>query len=330
MDYLRWPYPEESQSGFWGETTAIIDWCEENYVVSNYIAEWSNTLTNLGFVMAASYSIYCAYRNKLEKRFILIGLGFALVGVGSWLFHMTLKFHFQLLDELPMVYATSIPSWSLFSEIYHLKKNENNTSDGNSVAVNVNNSENKKIPLKEQLIFGGLITAFVSFLTWVYLVKQDPIIFQVLYGFLNVLVVSTSGYIAYKNMQTPTTKRNLFATMGLGISLFLAGFIFWQLDVHFCSFWIGIRRKYLLLPLGVLLELHGWWHLLTGAGVYAYVVFLQYLRVLSLGELNDFDFIWRWKFCPELVRKDASIGTKYSYQFLGPYVDKPFDSLPTH
>lgn len=28
-------------NGFWGEPTATIDWCEENYVYSYYIAEIS-------------------------------------------------------------------------------------------------------------------------------------------------------------------------------------------------------------------------------------------------------------------------------------------------
>ena len=37
------PYiaPEVSpRSGFWGEATVGMDWCEENYVVSDYVAEF--------------------------------------------------------------------------------------------------------------------------------------------------------------------------------------------------------------------------------------------------------------------------------------------------
>ena len=60
-----------------------------------------------------------------------------------------------------------------------------------------------------------------------------------------------------------------------------------------------------------------------------YVVFLQYLRVLSQGRSNEFDFIWRWRICPELVRKEASIRTKYSYEFLGPYVNNPLGKAST-
>lgn len=301
-NYLRWPYPDEPQSGYWGNTTAIIDWCEENYVVSPYIAEWSNTLTNIMFIIVATYFTYCSYRNRLEKRFILIGLCFALVGFGSWLFHMTLKYHFQLLDELPMVYATSTPAWSLFCEL-----------DWKTLRVSKN-----KISHRKEVFFGILVVSFTTGLTWIYMFYQSPIIFQTLYGFLTCLVVAISSSFAYFLVpRNNLVKKNLYTTMGLGIVIFLLGFISWQLDIHLCNFWRHIRRSYLLLPLGVFLELHGWWHLLTGMGVYTYIVFLQYLRVLNLDSDDDYLFIWRWRILPELVRKDSAITTNYSLSFWG-------------
>lgn len=106
---FAWPYPPEQKNGYWGIPTSTIDWCEENYVVSKYIAEAVNTTTNSAFIILALFSIYHAIHNKLEPRFIFTAFGFLLVGIGSWLFHMTLKYHFQLLDELPMIYATCIP-----------------------------------------------------------------------------------------------------------------------------------------------------------------------------------------------------------------------------
>ena len=103
---FAWPYPPEQKDGYWGIPTSTIDWCEENYVISTYIAEALNTTTNSVFIALATFAIYHAFHNKLEPRFIFTAFGFLLVGVGSWLFHMTLRYHFQLIDELPMIYAT--------------------------------------------------------------------------------------------------------------------------------------------------------------------------------------------------------------------------------
>lgn len=39
----------------------------------------------------------------METRFLLSYLSILAVGFGSWLFHMTLLYEFQLFDEIPMV-----------------------------------------------------------------------------------------------------------------------------------------------------------------------------------------------------------------------------------
>lgn len=304
MGFLRWAYPEQSPTGYWGPTTAIIDWCEENYVVSHYIAEWSNTISNFMFLVTASYSTYCSYRNGLELRFVLIGLMFALVGVGSWLFHMTLKFRFQLLDELPMVYATSIPAWSVFCE-FNWKTWRLDT---------------KQPSMRKQVGIAIAVFTFTTSLTYIYLVYHIVVLFQILYGILTVTVVLISGSFAwFLESPHPLVKKNIYTTMALGILTFVAGFVFWQLDQLFCPLWIHIRRDYLKLPLGVFLELHGWWHLLTGVGVYTYLVVLHYLRIINLKKEDQFTFIWRWGFIPEIINNDLAINTNYSLTFWGPY-----------
>lgn len=308
---FSWPYPEAPIEGYWGKPTSLIDWCEENYVVSPYIAEWSNTITNSIFLMTAFYSTYSAWRNKLETRYILIGMGFSLVGIGSWLFHMTLQYRYQLLDELPMLYATIIPSWSIFAETQEiLIKDE---------------KKRKESSFRIQMVISFIMCGIVTILTWIYVVVQKPAIFQALYGILTLLVVVLSGWLTYYHVHDSFAKKNLFITMVMGMIPFVIGFICWQLDIHLCSFWIYIRRTYLALPLGVLLELHAWWHLLTGTGVYIFVVYLQYLRILTHGNPNDFLFIWRWGFFPELVRKGLPIGTSYSLEYLGPIVNIQVD-----
>lgn len=314
MSYLRWPYPEPPASGYWGKPSSLIDWCEENYVVSSYMAEWSNTLTNTIFLVTAAYSIYTVYRNKLEFRFVLVGLGFGTVGIGSWLFHMTLQYRFQLLDELPMLYATIIPSWSIFCE------NAENWLETRSPGRDAKTRRSQSLQI--QVGFCVILSTLVTLLTYVYIELQQPLIFQVVYGVLTVLVVILSGWLTYFRVNDKDALKDLLTTMILGVVPFVVGFLCWNLDVHFCSFWIYIRRNVLALPLGVFLELHGWWHLLTGMGVYIYLVYLHYLRVLTQGQKEHFIFIYRFGWLPELVRKGITIRTPYSKEFWGPLVDR--------
>lgn len=87
---------------------STVDWCERNYVVSEYIAEYWNTVTGLCLIISS----YCYYKNnyKLISRYSEYYVNFmriccllAFVGVGTMLFHSTLYYPFQLLDELPMM-----------------------------------------------------------------------------------------------------------------------------------------------------------------------------------------------------------------------------------
>ncbi|CCE65537.1 hypothetical protein TPHA_0L01840 [Tetrapisispora phaffii CBS 4417] len=308
MNYLRWSYPDAPVEGYWGEVTSTIDWCEENYVVSSYIAEWSNTLTNAVFVSTALYTTYAAYRSQLETKFILIGLGFALVGIGSWLFHMSLSYNYQLLDELPMLYATCIPSWSMICEFteYLDRPADDDTS------INISK--------KRQVVVGSIIFIGVTSLSVLYIIFKKPAIHQIAYALLNICVAAMSFLLTQKKIKDKTAISNLHSCMVIGTILFLVGFIAWNLDNQFCSLWIHIRRKYLLLPFGAFFELHGWWHLLTGTGVYYYIMFLQYLRILTIHKGEDYKFIWRWGFIPEVIQRDYKPCTNYSLTLNGPYV----------
>lgn len=61
-------------------------------MVTKYIAEFCNTTTNAVFVILAAIAIHNAVRYHYERRILITSMGFMLVGVGSWLFHMTLKY----------------------------------------------------------------------------------------------------------------------------------------------------------------------------------------------------------------------------------------------
>lgn len=88
---------------------STVDWCELNYSVSEYIAEYWNTVT--GIFLIISGLVFYNVNNKwiqsnnvyIQNRFLNIRNLLILVGVGTMLFHGTLLYPFQLLDELPML-----------------------------------------------------------------------------------------------------------------------------------------------------------------------------------------------------------------------------------
>lgn len=260
------PYPPEPEHGFWGIPTSTIDWCEENYVVSKYVAEAVNTTTNSVFIALAGFTIYHAYTNHMEPRFVFSALGFLLVGVGSWLFHMTLQYHYQLLDELPMIYATCIPFWSVFSE-FRTKKQ--------SIMIAI-----------------GIFTS-ANLLTLVYLKVRNPTLHQTAYGILNACIIFQSLNLTLQYVHDKGARKQMFKTMVLGICLFLFGYFLWNLDIHLCTSVRAVRRDWGM-PYGFVLEGHGWWHILTGTGVYFYLVYEEYLRCFLQGTDKFYTFKWKY------------------------------------
>ena len=107
--------------GFWHPHTATLDWLEENYVISHYVAEFYNTqCSSLIFPFLAIYAGYRNYKSVgLPKQFIISFFIIGLVGIGSSLFHGTLKYSMQLADELPMIYGASQQLFCVIPHILH-------------------------------------------------------------------------------------------------------------------------------------------------------------------------------------------------------------------
>ena len=75
---------------------SLVEWCEatvSRYEYTHYISEFSNSISNLAFIIVSFYSSgknpQCDY-------------AICLIGVGSFIFHATESYYGQLLDELPM------------------------------------------------------------------------------------------------------------------------------------------------------------------------------------------------------------------------------------
>lgn len=86
-----------SDYGYWGKPTSTVDWCEPNYEITHYIAEFFNTLSSLAMVVTGLMGVLFHWKD-LEKRYIAGFWSVVIVGVGSTAFHGTLLFSLQVSD----------------------------------------------------------------------------------------------------------------------------------------------------------------------------------------------------------------------------------------
>ena len=80
---------------FWGKKDASVNFCEDKYSKSQYIAEYNNTLSCLFYLVPA-----ILYRKTKIKN---ISLCLFFLAIGSMLLHGTLRYYGQWLDEISML-----------------------------------------------------------------------------------------------------------------------------------------------------------------------------------------------------------------------------------
>ncbi|KAI9504713.1 hypothetical protein GGI25_000635 [Coemansia spiralis] len=246
---------------YWGEATSTIDWCEENYVACKYIAEFWNTTTNLVFFALALFGMYKVRSTKQENRFLLCYMAMLVVGIGSWLFHMTLQYQWQLADELPMVYGTCICVYCALRA---------DVKVGSDIYVSL------------------ALFAYSTVVTLVYVQIRKPVFHQIAYG----MEVFCILYLNMKH-QIELRKTNwrayseLMQLLWVGVSSFGMAFVLWNIDNIFCGNLRAIRNAVPAL-LSPFFQLHAYWHIGTALGCYVSIVYQQYLRLVKLDTVDEY------------------------------------------
>lgn len=87
---------------YWGEVDAMHQFCEAKYEVSPWLAEFWNATSNIPFFMLPA--LYCLYRSYgvYDLRVQMIWISMFVVGFGSFMFHGTMRFRWEMWDEVPM------------------------------------------------------------------------------------------------------------------------------------------------------------------------------------------------------------------------------------
>ena len=306
------PYPPPDQPGYWDPVTSTLQWCEEDYYLTYYSAEIINTLTNLMFLYLSYRGIRSCRDNGHDTVFSVAYFGYFLVGVGSFMFHTTLKYPWQLVDELNMIYTTCL---MMYASLSHTRS------------------------VGQQIALGVFLSLFCLFITLYYHYLQDPVFHQNVYAALTVFIVFRSIYCmemslrpffrksreedrlerksqnipvktkkeqGFDNKRDTRILKEMWTLVACGLAIFLGGFAIWGIDNVYCSNLRRYRRQ-IGMPWGFFLEGHGWWHLMTGIGAYCYIVWGIHLRHVLNGNQDKYEMIWPhiWTL-PEIVRLPTS------------------------
>ncbi|KAK1827202.1 ceramidase-domain-containing protein [Podospora conica] len=298
MNNMSIPY-RTSREGFWGEQTSTLNWCEEDYNITFYCAEAVNTVTNLIFMWLGFKGLHNVIQYNHSPVFILAFLGYIVVGLGSIAFHTSLKYSMQLADELPMIYTVCIMSFAAFGY-------------GKSV--------------KTKALLAAGLTGLACFITVYYLYAKDPVFHQVAYGALT-LATTIRGFLATHSELKPALRRRVpgesdayirqIQQLSLaGIYMFVGGFFLWNMDNIFCHH-LKTARHQIGLPWSVVLEGHGWWHILTGLA-YHLILWRVWVNTCLDGKEKEFMLDWTpWRSIPQVLVREIESQAAAAQQQIG-------------
>ena len=239
----------DTNTGYWSPSTSSIDWCERNYAISHYIAEYWNCLSSFSMCVLGGILFLRGVYNKIEARFLLSSLGFVIVGLGSAYFHGTLTHLGQMADELPMVYSMIIWWFLLFRM--------------NEFEPTIN-----KLFFMDILVILGIFYGLLW--TYVHSLQTFVLIFQ---AHMSLMVLGGIGKLIYLYRQPHHHVSRLKNLLIVYVGLLISAFVCWTVDQQLCERLNTISR---LNP-----QLHAWWHVFGAVHCHLGIVCGEAMRLLS-------------------------------------------------
>jgi len=237
--------------GFWGIPTASIDWCEQNYAVTPYVAEFWNTLSSLAMVIAGAVGL----SSRRFAREIRIAFGLlVVVGLGSIAFHGTLRFELQMLDELPMLYLVTWLVWLL-----------------------VETGPGRRLGWWFPAALLGYVLVATAGAT---LNRGDAqfLAFHVSFGALELFCLGRVTWIALR-----PENRSVRTWFFLGLTAYATGIGVWFVDLKACP-WVSVTLPAHGIPNP---QLHALWHVLVSLGFFLLLGVVSFDRLRRRGGTAD-------------------------------------------
>jgi dihydroceramidase len=230
---------------FWGAPSATVDWCEANYAVTPFVCEFFNTVSSLAMVLAGGLG--ALLHRRVLDRWVLVAFGLlGLVGLGSIAFHATLRFEFQMLDELPMLYLVTLMAYLVMEP-------------GPAVRFG------RWLPAA--LVTYAVVATMSATLTRG---QFQFFVFQITFGVLELYCLVR----VYLLSREPENRR-IRPIFRFGVALYVAAIGLWFVDVRFCPV-MSLGWPVVGLPNP---QLHAWWHVLVSSGFYMLLLVVGYDRL---------------------------------------------------
>lgn len=215
------------------ELPSSISWCENDYVYSIYIAEFWNSISGLALCTSAILQIiYHHPKHNIECK---IQIYTFLVGIGTILFHSTLLYIWQLLDEIPMLLM--VQSYIDYINFIHYQRT----------------FDNKILKLQIYII---TISYFINHSYQVFLFQ----IFFTIYVLILIYKLRTYYVFTKSSLWKITRKsnKNFLSNCIFSAKVFTVSLICWKFEHYFCSLYNDYN----------ILQLHAIWHVLTSVGLF--------------------------------------------------------------
>ena len=194
--------------GFWGTPDTTNMFCENKYAVSHLVAEFNNSWSSLVYVAVGLYGVSKTISEGYHHCFVIAFTALAVTGLGSTLFHMTMRFGLQLTDEIPMM-LLGLGFFACQSQTHPL------LSGTAGVAFNT----------LVVLFLLAITTAYVYFGVYEIFIHSCTVIYV-----LTIII----GYASQ------ATQRRTKMCMYSGSGGILAGRIFWEMERAFCGHAPGV------------------------------------------------------------------------------------------
>lgn len=266
-------------SSFFKFMPSTVDWCEKNYEISPFVAEFYNSITG-ACIFLSMYSFKCQnpdlFNKMIFKDFAVnmnsIYMYSFLISIGTILFHSTLFYPFQLLDELPLIL--------IMSEYINILYKVHN---------NLNENHILKFLMKKSKMLANISCLLIPF-TYLFSNNLQIISFHGSLKIFEFTIFLSLYTLSYKKFNRESNEENKLTefmykkhTFNIkdfsykGISIYTLSVMVWLIEKFYCS-----ETNF---------ELHALWHMLSSLGfLYFNEIISSHIYMYYLLKNNNEDF----------------------------------------